>query len=127
MSRVIWDKSKESPKGIDKSSVDLSELLKTDKSKALFYHPKMGKKTKLEISKLVNNENCFDCDFSNAIETTEKIANQNFQIVFYILDHNQEDVFNSHKKDKLFLAIKEKLGKSLTIITVKDGKANVQE
>ena len=122
--RVIRDEIKD---GIDKSTLDLSELLKTDKSKALFYHPKMGKKTKLEISKLVNNENCFDCDFSNAIETTEKIANQNFQIVFYILDHNQEAVFNSHKKDKLFFAIKEKLGNSLKIISIKDGKATEHE
>ena len=127
MSRVVSNKSKNNPQIIDTCALDLSELFNKDKSKAVFYHPKMDKKTKLKISKLVNDDNCFECDFFNAIETTEKIVNRNFQTVYYILDHNQEDVFNSHKKDKLFLAIKEKLGNSLKIIIVKNGEANVQE
>jgi len=111
----------------DETNLELSELLSMgkDKSKAIFFHPKVGSKIKLELSKLLNKEKCFECNYWNVLETVEKIANSNFQLVFYILDHNQEDVFTSHKKDKLFLAIDAKFGRKLKIITVKDGKAEL--
>jgi hypothetical protein len=91
-------------------------------NRAFFYHPKAsGVKSILQKALTKNNiqikeENHFLCNYRNVLEVADKIIKNNFNSVFYILDHSTADVFHLHKTDKLFLAISEKFENISTII-----------
>ena len=95
---------------------------------AFFCHPRLQIDNEAQLTDLlgmhVDDKNCFKCNFLNVLETAEKIVKVGFHSIFYILDHNREEIFATHQKDKLFLAIEEKLGNKLNVAIIKDGKVS---
>ena|GEM_PF-3886380 len=97
---------------------------------AIFYHPKAsGVKQMFEQAlanfRVINEEKCCACNFKNVLTIVDKISRKNCDAVFYVLDHSAENVFLSHKKDKLFLAISKKLGEKLKVVIIKDNGADM--
>ena len=107
-------------------------VIQEKNNSAFFYHPEaIGIKNKFEKALAKANlkmkeNNCFSCNFKTAPKVVERIAKQAFfSNVFYIIDHSQEAVFDSHKKDILFSTITSKLDDRLKIVIIESNRADL--